>query len=332
MAGAQVQAVRGWPVHVLAGDALTVQVVPGKGADILAVRTAGGVDLLWASPWGLPERGSASVGTDPDVAFLEAYPGGWQTIFPNGGHTCTEQGVTWGFHGEAALVGWDVDSADASRVQVSTRLRRSPFHLLKQVSVDGSVVTVTETATNEGSAPVEVMWSHHPAFGAPLLGLGCTLSTSARTFVADDGPLGGGDLEPGATSAWPHAAGLDGRSVDLRVLPGPEQAVARLGYLTGFDGRAWMRLDNPGLGLSAEVGWDAAVLPHAWYWLEAHATAQYPWFGRAYVLGLEPASSHPGQGLAVVRRTTGTQVSFAPGESRTIEITLTVGSTPTPAA
>ncbi len=40
--------------------------------------------------------------------WIEAYPGGWQLLLPNGGDECTEQGVTWGFHGEAALVPWTV--------------------------------------------------------------------------------------------------------------------------------------------------------------------------------------------------------------------------------
>lgn len=321
----QTRMVRGWSVLSISSDSLTVDIVPGKGGDILGVRTASGVDLLWSSPWGLRERGAAPTGVDPSGAFLASYAGGWQTIFPNGGAACAEHGTTWGFHGEAALAAWDVESANASELMMSTRLFASPFHLQKTVSVESEVVTVTETVTNEGSQSVETMWSHHPAFGAPLVGPGCTVGTSARTFTADDVPLGSfGDLVPGATSDWPFAEARAGGVVDLRELPGPGHPTARLGYLSDFADGACISLDNPQLGLAVEIRWDEGVMPHAWYWLEANATLDFPLYGRAYVLGLEPATSYPGQGLGAVRRTTGTQVAFQAGESRTAAISLAV--------
>jgi galactose mutarotase-like enzyme len=325
--GPEPRSVRGWPVYVLGADALTAEVVPAKGGDLLSISTERGISLLWSTPWGLPERGSVPSGVDPNLAFLNAYPGGWQTIFPNGGEACTEYGVTWGFHGEAALRAWDVDLVTHTAIAMSTRLFRSPFRLEKRIALDGNVVTVTERATNEGSSAIEVMWSHHPAFGAPLIGPGCTVSTSARSFLADDVPLGEfGDLHAGAVAAWPFAEARDGGVVDLSRLP--QEPAARLGYLSDFEDGARISLTNPEIGITVDLRWDETAMPYAWYWLEANGTPGFPWFGRAYVLGLEPATSYPGHGLGAVREKSASQISFQPGETKEIEISLTVSTAP----
>lgn len=310
----------GWDVVRIASDRLAVDVLPGKGGDILAARALpGGVNVLWQAPWGL-RRPGVPTGGDSVASLMEAYPGGWQTVFPNGGDATVEHGVEWGMHGEAWLAPWEW-TADGDAVVLTTRLVRSPFTLTKRIAVDGSTVTVEETARNDGGDAVEAMWSHHPAFGPPLLGPGARLETAARTVVVDDvRDMPAGDLLVGGRGEWPFAPGRDGGTVDLRVLP---ERGDRFAYLTDFS-RGWMSLTNG--ALSAAVEWDLAVMPHAWLWLEAGATPGFPWYRRAYVLGLEPASSYPGQGIAAVRAKTGTQLSFAPGQSRTATVSLTVTS------
>ena len=80
-----------------------------KGADIYALadrRT--GVDVLFKSPWGTRSPGPWLRAASSMERWVEAYPGGWQVLLPNGGDECVEQGVTWGYHGEAALVPWTV--------------------------------------------------------------------------------------------------------------------------------------------------------------------------------------------------------------------------------
>lgn len=319
--------VRGWDVVRLSEGPLEVDVLPGKGADLLAVRHDG-VNVLWESPWGLRARGSLPTGGPSAATLIEGYPGGWQTVFPNGGSASDEHGVEWGMHGEAWLSPWDVSGGDEISVVCATRLVRSPFELRKRVSIEHGQVVVEEEVRNAGRVPVEVMWSHHPAFGAPLLGPGCTVSTNAAEFVADDGqPPEAREPQPGARGAWPHVAGRDGGIVDLSRIPGEDAAVERFGYLTGFPREAWVQLENPEARLRARLTWDAEVMPHAWYWLEAHGLESFPWFRSVYVLGLEPASSWPGQGIAAVREKTGTQLTFAPGEQRTARMALRVEPT-----
>jgi len=318
-------AIRGWETVRLRGSRIECEVVPGKGGDILGARwLPRGVDLLWRSPWGLRRRASVPTGATGPSAFLETYPGGWQTIFPNGGDPASLGGVEQPFHGEATLAPWEWTQVDDAAIEMTTRLTRSPFHLRKRVTVRSAGIEVEETILNEGRSPLDVMWSHHPAFGAPLLGPGCRIEAAATTFLADDArDTPAGDLRPGATSEWPHAVARGSGTVDLRLMPDEATPRDRFGYLLGFT-EPRMALVNQALGLQVTLRWDLEVMPCAWYWLEAHATLGYPWYGAAYVLGLEPASSYPGQGLDAVRAKHGPLLRFAPGEERTAHVSLEV--------
>jgi len=316
-----------WDVVRLEAHPLQVDVVPGKGGDILSVRwLPSDIDLLWTSPWGLRRKGATSMATDSVSRFLESYPGGWQSIFPNGGDACVDDGVEHGFHGEACLASWQVERVFAEPEQagvvMSALLERSNFFMTKQITVEQGSVVIVESARNLSAHSREVMWSHHPAFGPPFLSEDCIVGADARRFVVDDErDTPAGDLPPGSISKWPHAAAKTGGIVDLGSIPaGPSD---RFGYLTDFEApRMWIR--NPSLGLVAEITWDLSVFPYAWFWLEKNATVGYPWFGDAFVLGLEPASSYPGQGIVNVRRKTTNLLRFAEGETKTAEVRLTV--------
>ena len=63
-------------------------------------------------------------------------------------------------------------------------------------------------------------------------------------------------------------------------------------YLTGFP-EGWYEVAD-----ALRVEWDADVLPYVWMWQELGAWRDYPWWGEAYVVGLEPFSSFPTNGLA----------------------------------
>jgi hypothetical protein len=307
-------------------------VLPGKGGDILAVRSLpAGVDVLWSTPWGLRHAGAVASATDSHVGFVESYPGGWQTLFPNGGTATVEQGVELSFHGEATLVPWDwqeVAVTGGVAIELATCLVCSPFRLRRRVELVGAKVTVTEHFSNESKVVQEAMWSHHPAFGAPFLEDGCTVRAGARTFLADAGyDTPTTDLAPGVRSTWPRVAGRDGGEVDLTLVPAPDAGLDRFGYLLDLDEPVFA-ISNPRLGLEATLRWDADVFPHAWYWCEASGSTGFPWHQRAYVLAVEPASSHPGRGLQAARDSGGGVVSFAPGETRSAFVSLELTSIP----
>lgn len=322
----------GWEVVRLRSGRVEVDVLPGKGGDVLAVRWLPlDVDVLWSTPWGLRPKGALPSGGDSKAHWLENYPGGWQTIFPNGGDASAIGGVEQGFHGEASLVpwGWEpvVDGDRSSTIQMRTRLSRSPFELVRRISVTDAGLDVVETVRNVGGVGLDVMWSHHPAFGAPFVSGDSLIESGASWFEADDSRHGPhNDLAAGARSAWPHAAGRGGGSVDLSRVPGSDERLERFGYLGGFD-RAWAAITNPVMGLRAELSWDGSTMPHAWLWVEAHATDDHPWFADAYVVAIEPATSYPGQGAAKARAAS-TLLRVEPGEERTAHTNLELTDLP----
>src|SRR6266850_6040854 len=83
-----------WRELILENQFLKAVILPDKGADVLAlIYKPKYIDVLWKTPWGLkrPGPGVPSV-HQSNAAWLEAYPGGWQEIFPSGGGPCTYKG------------------------------------------------------------------------------------------------------------------------------------------------------------------------------------------------------------------------------------------------
>ena len=325
--GVEVVEQRGWPIVRLSSDLLEVDVLPGKGGDILAVRWRQlDLNVLWTSPWGLRERGSVPDAADSGTAFLQAYAGGWQTLFPNGGTAVVEQGVELGFHGEATMIPWQWEQTGPSSVVLTTELMRSPFSLRREITVLAGAVEVTETFRNLARTDQPTMWSHHPAFGAPFLDATCRLETGATAVLPDaDYDTAHNDLASGQRSAWPMAVGKDGSEVDLRLAPAPDAVLDRMAYLLDFAEPSYT-LTNPSLGLQVAVSWDGEQLPSAWLWTEAAGTQGAPWHQRAYVLAVEPASSYPGSGLGVAKEN-GTALWFTPGQERTVTVRMELSPT-----
>ncbi len=316
---------RGWDVVRLRSSGLQADIVPGKGGDLLSlVWLPRNLELLWQSPWGLRHRGSLPTGGDSVASLMEAYPGGWQTVFPNGGDPVVAHGVEWGMHGEAWLAGYDWTPTGPASIELVTRLVRSPFRLTRRITLLDDAIAISETVTNEGLEPLEVMWGHHPALGAPLLSGAAVLDISAVTLAADDvRTTPHGDLLPGGVGEWPYLPGRDGGLIDLSILPSENDRLDRFAYATRLtEGLA--TVTNRSLGIHVRLEWDAAALPYAWIWLEAHGSPGFPWYQGVYVLAVEPCTSWPGQGLDACRQKTGTLLAVLPGESRTVSISLRV--------
>ena len=68
---------------------------------------------------------------------------------PNSGDECVEQGVTWGHHGEAALVPWEVTGTGGTWATLETRLFTVPLRIEREFTLDGPVLRLAETVTNE---------------------------------------------------------------------------------------------------------------------------------------------------------------------------------------
>lgn len=247
-------------------ELVRVTVLPSKGADILEFRyKPNDTDVLWHAPQPILPPSFVPTKARSGGAFLDYYSGGWQEIFPSAGHSVNISGAELGQHGEVSLQPWDVriieDNTNRITVEFSVETIRTPFRLVRAMTVQtgDSTLFLKETVANLGSERLPYAWGHHPVFGAPFLEAGCEIEF------------------PGSENGPAHQQRVP--SIDARS----EQVICLNNVREGR-----FRLSNRRLALTAEMRWDNAVLPYLWSWQVYGGSWHYPYYGRAYCLGIEP--------------------------------------------
>ena len=313
--------VRGIPSVTLENAHIKVVVLAGKGADIFEFRhKATDTDLLFKTPWGVIDPKTHVHDTfEPGAPFMDFYQGGWHELFPNAGGNCTYRGAELGVHGEICKVAWDYQITEESEQRVSVkfwvRTARTPFFVEKKLSLrkDDPTLFIEETVTNEGSEPMDFMWGHHPALGAPFLSEHCRLFLpGAMVETAHALPARQVLVPETRFESFPIVKTIDGADFDLSRIAPPSAGIAHLIYLSNLaDG--WYCVVNEQTKLGFGMRWDVNVFRYLWLWQEFGGTRHYPWWGRGYVVAVEPQSSLSGLGLqnAIER---GTQLTLSPGE------------------
>jgi hypothetical protein len=294
---------------VLESAALRVTVDPLVGGAITAIlHKPSGASVLGTVPW-TPRPGPAETRAAPDEnAWLPYYSGGWPILFPNGGDACTFDGMFHGFHGEASLARWEAEQS-AAGLRLRYRFETVPVAMERELRVEGEALTIRERIAMQGDRPVSVMWGHHPTFGSDLLDGPFEIGTTAcRVRVDDRFDQKLNPLRPGATGDWPNAPGKAG-DYDLGR---PQAPMAAMAYLTDFaTPSAWIRrLDDT---IAAILSWDGAAFPYAWLWCELGGTQDAPWNGKARLIGIEPNTTWPGNGLLDTHRRGAPLLSLQPG-------------------
>jgi hypothetical protein len=287
---------------------LRVTVDPELGGTVTSIiHKARGLSVLGTVPW-TPRQGPAATISAPDEnAWLPYYSGGWPLLFPNGGDACTFDGVFHGFHGEASLAVWAADQSP-ERLRLHRRFETVPVEMERLITVEGETLTIRESVTLHGSRPVDVIWGHHPSFGSDLLAEPFEIATTAQRIVVDDRfdpPRN--PLQPGVTAGWPE---VPGKSGPFR-LDRPRGAMAAMAYLLDFETpfASIRRLDG---AIAVELTWDGAVFPCAWLWIELEGTQEAPWAGKTRLIGIEPNTTWPGNGLADTHRRGARLFSLSP--------------------
>ena len=312
--------INGWELLRLSTDVISVDVVPGLGGTIVSLRRrSDDRELLWRTPWGLRPQGSWSVPGSSEAMMLDTYPGGWQTLFPNGGDTAIVHGVEWGFDGETRLAPFSWEQSGAS-VTMRTRLVRSPFEVTKTVSVTGHDVTVGESVANVGGESLEVIWGQQIVLGEPLIDERAVVDAEAITVHPD--PVVTSDTDYDDVLPWPRSFGNPGM-INLRNLPGRGADETRLAYVTDFR-ETKVTVRNPRLDLGVDLRWDGDQWPCLWYSMEAGQRSGFPWFSDGYFFSLTPCSSWPGHGIHDARRVAQSTLWIHPSEMKSSELTLSV--------
>ena len=308
---------------VMENELLRISILAGKGTDIVEINyKPQDLDFTWLTPGGV-RNPTSYLSSSPDALapFLDHYPGGWQEIFPNGGVPSRGNGANYGQHAEVFALPWDVemveDDPSAVAVRFTVRAQKTAARIEKTIRLASGEASfrISERLVNESDVPIHAMWGHHITYGAPFMKPGCRLTVPDGLELLVHPMAGERRIDPSAAPAWPVMTGADGEPVDLSVIPERNTASEML-YLTGFAGdEAWYRIEDEERGLGARVSWDAKQMPYLWYWQEFGAGKEYPWYGGAYVVGLEPFTSLPTNGLpeAIENHTA---MTLAGGETR----------------
>lgn len=322
MAELEQREIRGWDVLRLSSPELSLDVVPALGGTIISlVRRADGAELLWTPPWALRARGSLRLPGTGEAQMLDDFPGGWQTLLPNGGESASAHGVEWGYDGEARATALDWSFTGSSLI-LTGRLARAPFEVSKIVSLQRNTVTVAETVHNAGREPVEAMWGSQLHLGGDLIGAD-TVVESGATIVRPD-PQASRQASYDDVMPWPRTY-LKDAVINLRTLPAADAEQTRLAYLTDFS-TPTLQVNRPSKDLTVGLEWEAGIWPYVWYRMEAGGRRGYPWYSAGYFLCVTPCSSWPAHGLHEARLVSDSTIWFPTGATRTSSVSVVVNA------
>lgn len=275
-----------------AGD-VAVEVDP-LGGEVRSFRVRGR-ELLFRPPWD-PDL-SVDRGDD-DTAWVTGWAGGWVVLFPNAGPAAEVDGLHHPYHGEAALRPWDVIARSPHGGTLEVSLGGVAARVRRRFMLRSRTLSVRTRVDNVGDVPIRHVAVEHLVLGEGALGAGAEVTLPAGDLVV---------LDP-ASSPCPWD----------RV---PEGPAMWFGVVRHADGPARVRSADG--GVTVTVGWDAPHLPHLWVWLEHQDNRTSPWNGEVRCLGLEPASTVVGDGLAAAQEA-GDEAVLGPGAALMSTVTLTV--------
>ncbi len=308
---------RGLRTLTLENELLRVTFLVDKGTDIVEfLHKPTDTDFMWRSPLGVRNPATyVPTVARPDGPFLDFYEGGWQECLPTGGNPVETLGTVFGVHGEACLLPWEyvILQDDPSQVQVRFWVRtvRTPLLIEKTVTLASqrSVLSFYERLTNEGCEPFDLVWGHHPAFGAPFLDPSCVIDLpggEVKTVPQGESSR----CASGEGMAWPQARGRSGETLDLSRIPGPEARSHDLAFITHLR-EGWYALTNSDRQVGFGMIWPLDVFPALWFWQVYCGAFESPWYGRTYNIALEPWSA-PYETVTEARAH-GAQRTLAPG-------------------
>ena len=276
-------------VEVISNEFISIVVDPENGGTIahigrsLAPKTNVLAWYEWDEPVRLPLEFSEN---DSARHWLSRYRGGWQVLTPNAGKECVFKGVRYSFHGDSSYLPWSVTCKEESTIALEIILH-SRLKVVRVLTINPTMarVDLLTTITNLTDSPEEVVLVEHAAFqGSPNV----VVSAPDDSTWKFDGDF----VEDGRTTRVWHEP-----DVAINDLAYPiKHRTERLTYLA--DGSAgWISIIDSVKGIGAKLTWDPIKLPYHWYWQEQKSPG-FPFYGRAEMTALEPASCLPTDTLA----------------------------------
>jgi hypothetical protein len=135
---------------------LRVLIDPRRGAEIRSiVESRRGCELLFQAPWTPREPLTMPASSQ---AWVEAWPGGWQLLFPNAGAQSVVDERRHGFHGDASLSEWRIQELDERRVKATWR-DSSGLIVIREIALDGQAASGSERTATDVADRLSRAWS-----------------------------------------------------------------------------------------------------------------------------------------------------------------------------
>ena len=241
--------------------------------------------LAWYE-WDTPEPMSVAYPeNESETHWLSRYRGGWQFLTPNAGNECVHNGQRHSCHGESSILPWTVVSKSANQIVLELTIFDS-LHVKRVLEIDSHkpIFRAKTQILNTTQTTQEIVLVEHIAFQG---------STTARIDAPEKSVWAfpkGFEEDSGGPMLWSES-GI-GRP-DLRVPI--ESAFERLVFLLeGNEG--WVTIVDKDRKTGARLTWDKEKFPYLWNWEERYSP-RFPFFERAEMTGLEPASCYPDDAL-----------------------------------
>ena len=306
---------------LLENEKISLTVLAGRGADLVSFLVKeSNVDIAWRTAEGLPTKKVPRDHPADVASFVEGYPGGWQSIFPNGGGPSTYEGIEYSQHDEISMLPWTyevvIESDDIVSVTFTVETQKMPFKVEKTYTLKSGEFRceVMEVITNLSSNSLKAMWGSHISFGEPFLDSSSYINLPVGGIVRPhESPIDPAGRRLGGVTefGWPNGVDPQGKLIDFSKLP-LRKTKSEMLYIKSLSA-GWYEVISPSHGLRVKVEWDRTLFPYLWYWQEFGANDTYPWFGKHYNIGLEPFSSYPTNGLAEAVEN-GTAINFQGNE------------------
>lgn len=232
--------------------------------------------------------------------WLSPYTGGWQLLTPNAGDECWVGERFHPFHGDVSRREWSVVERSAGHMTLSIVVD-DEIAVTRAMVLDRDLarLVVSTTIENRSPQPVPAILVEH-------------IALAGGESACVDAPVGSlWDV----LTAYPDLSGTSPWFDELgRPIPLGGSRVASL--VGGNEG--WIELRRA--DHSVRVVWDPNELPYLWYWQE-RGSPGFPFYGRADIVGLEPASAAYADGLSrAIER--GEAWWVDPHESRSTSVSL----------
>jgi galactose mutarotase-like enzyme len=303
----------------LGADPLLVECDPEAGFVVTGIIDAAtGANALWQRAGFVPAESRRALGPsgEPSIeSFIDLFVGGWFEMFPTTGYPGTVQGAVGPavslLHGEAMRLPWTVTHRDASTVEASVDMVRTPFRLTRRLEIVDGELAVSERAENRGGATAPYVWGHHPCFSrATFAGGRFEIDAASAEVPAPVFDEVRNSLVAGASFTYPEAPMVGGGVRDVAAIP--EMPDGRHEQTTLVVRRGGVRITAPRIGRAFSLLWDERDFPHVLLWQDYQADGAAFW-GTCDTFAVEPSTA-PGRSLGDAV-TAGAVRELAPGGS-----------------